>query len=84
MALTSISVGSAWSFKGTYGTGAGAIGPDVVLEVQDVVPPGTQGVGESATDTVLAMYDDGGNQRILSLSVEAFGVLCKKVAKNAR
>lgn len=73
MALSKPKTGSRFDTTSDLGAGFGSIPAGSQLEVLDVVPAGTEGVGDTGgEDAVLVQYEDEGHNRVVSLSLSAF------------
>jgi len=73
VALSKPKQGSTYRLNADLGEGFGAIQSGSQVEVLDVVPSGTEGVGDSGgEDVVLVQYEDEGHTRVVSLSLSAF------------
>lgn len=76
MVLAKIAPESQWTLTSTHGVGDGAVIPGTVVTVQAVCPPGTPGVGDDGTDTVLASWVEGSAEdpvaRMIAIPVAEF------------
>lgn len=69
---TSIPQESQWVLGEGYGIGDGSIAAGTVVTVQAVCAPGTPGVGDDGTDTVLMGWLDGDTARSWTLPIAEF------------
>lgn len=73
MALSKPKVGSSYKTTSNLGEGFGSVPSGSSVEVLEVVPAGTEGVGDTGgEDAVLVQYEDEGHTRVVSLSLSAF------------
>ncbi len=61
-----------WRLREGYGSGIGSVPAGVEVTVQAVVEPGTPGVGDDGTPTVLFTFEEGEITRSLTLPVPVF------------